>query len=84
MANTAVTKKPVKSSIAGDTKIWERLKAWAYKNRYFIYAFFIPAIIMAIAYGMFDVYPLAYLFGKKGTGWFSIGFRLKRSVCLLF
>jgi len=65
MANTAVTKKPVKSSIAGDTKIWERLKAWTYKNRYFIYAFFIPAIIMAIAYGMFDVYPLAYLFGKK-------------------
>lgn len=32
-------------------------KNWAYKNRIYILAFFIPALITYIAYAMFDVYP---------------------------
>ncbi|NLP26406.1 MAG: YfhO family protein [Clostridiales bacterium] len=32
-------------------------KDWAYKNRFYILAFFIPAIITYIAYAMFEVYP---------------------------
>lgn len=32
-------------------------KNWAYKNRIYILAFFIPVLIAYIAYAMFDIYP---------------------------
>ena len=29
--------------------VWDKTRKWLYKNRFYIYAFFIPFIIMAIA-----------------------------------
>ena len=46
----------------------EKTKKWIYKNRFYIYAFFIPVIIMALAYGLFDVYPLGNIMGTKLEG----------------
>lgn len=37
--------------------IWPNFKAWLYKNRYYLLAFFIPVAIVYIAYAMFDIYP---------------------------
>ena len=45
--------------------VWDKTRKWLYKNRFYIYAFFIPFIIMAIAYGLFDVYPLGNIMGTN-------------------
>ena len=59
------TAKPAASGTSPREKIWLGLKGWTSKNKFYIWAFIIPALIMAIVYGIFEVYPLGYLFGVK-------------------
>ncbi len=59
MEKVKKTKNTIKSSR------WEAVKKWIYDHRFFIYAFFIPVLIMALAYGFFDVYPIGNLLGAS-------------------
>ncbi|MDO5559200.1 MAG: YfhO family protein [Oscillospiraceae bacterium] len=60
--------KTVKPADKPKTAVWPKFRKWIYDNRYYLYAFFIPVIIMALAYGLFDVYPLGNLMGTKLDG----------------
>lgn len=58
----------VKPADKPKTAVWPKIRKWVYENRYYIYAFFIPFILMAIAYGLFDVYPLGNILGTELDG----------------
>lgn len=55
--------KTAKPESKANSGVWEKIKKWLYNNRFYIYAFFIPVLIMALAYGLFDVFPLGNLMG---------------------
>lgn len=55
--------KTAKPAVQAKSGVWEKIKKWLYNNRFYIYAFFIPVIIMALAYGFFDVFPLGNIMG---------------------
>ncbi|MBP1564696.1 MAG: YfhO family protein [Oscillospiraceae bacterium] len=59
------TAQPVKEVKQG---IWPKMRTWIYEHRYYLYAFFIPAIIMTLAYGLFDVYPIGNIMGTELEG----------------
>jgi len=50
--------KTARPAVQAKSGVWEKIKKCLYKNRFYIYAFFIPFLIMALAYGLFDVFPL--------------------------
>lgn len=55
--------KTVKPAVQANAGVWDKIKKWLYNNRFYIYAFFIPVLIMALAYGLFDVFPLGNIMG---------------------
>ncbi len=59
------TLQPVKDGKQG---FWEKTRAWIYERRYYFFAFFIPVIIMTLAYGLFDVYPIGNIMGTELEG----------------
>ena len=56
------TAKPAPQAKSG---VWDKTRKWLYKNRFYIYAFFIPFILMALTYGLFDVYPIGKWMGTN-------------------
>ena len=57
--------KTAKAAVQAKPRVWDKVKTWLYKNRFYIYAFFIPVLIMALAYGLFDVFPLGNIMGTN-------------------
>ncbi len=57
--------KTAKPAVQAKSGVWEKTRKWLYKNRFYIYAFFIPFLLMALAYGLFDVYPLGNIMGTN-------------------
>ncbi|MDD6082635.1 MAG: YfhO family protein [Oscillospiraceae bacterium] len=57
--------KTAKPAAQAKPRVWDKVKTWLYKNRFYIYAFFIPVLIMALAYGLFDVFPLGNIMGTN-------------------
>lgn len=59
----------MKKTAKSDNKIksarLESVKKCIYDRRYYIYAFFIPVLIMALSYGFFDVYPFGNILGAS-------------------
>jgi len=46
----------------------EAVRKWLYDRRIYFIAFFIPVVVMALAYGFFDVYPIGNLLGASFEG----------------
>ena len=59
------TSKPLSGAKPG---FWGKIRKWLYDKRYYLIAFFVPVIIMSIAYGLFDVYPFGNIMGTKYEG----------------
>lgn len=38
--------------------LWAKIRSWTYDKRYYFLAFFIPSVIVTIAYALFGLYPL--------------------------
>lgn len=55
--------KAAKPAVQANSSVGGKIKKWLYDNRFYIYAFFIPFIIMALAYGLFDVFPIGNIMG---------------------
>ena len=43
--------------------VWGIISRWAYRNRFYALAFFIPVVLMYISYAIFGLYP----FGEKSV-----------------
>ncbi len=57
--------KTAKPAVQANSGAWEKIRKCIYKNRFYIYAFFIPFLLMALAYGLFDVFPLGNIMGTN-------------------